>query len=175
VRASTIRTFDGAEVLIPNGTLISNDVVNWTLSDRTRRIEIPVGVAYGTDPSRALTLLAEVGAAHAAVMSRPAPQALFMGFGASSLDFVLRFWTAEFDDWVRIQSEVTVAIHDRLRDEGIEIPFPQSDLHLRTVTPAAVEALRRGDPNPATSGSNPLSDSRGPSADRAPGSGTAGS
>jgi len=141
IRASTIRTYDGAEVIVPNGDLISKEVVNWTLSDQLRRIEVLVGVAYGTDPERVLGLLVETARAHAKALKYPAPAALFDGFGDSSLNFRLRFWTADFDNWVNIRSEVTVAVNNAIVAAGIEIPFPQRDLHLRSVDGPAADAF----------------------------------
>jgi small-conductance mechanosensitive channel len=132
IRASTVRTWDGADVVVPNGDFISNQVTNWTLSDRLRRLEIPVGVAYGTDPERVLTLLRDVAAKHAEILREPPADALFIGFGDSSLDFVLRAWTGRFEQWFTVRSELTVAIHAALCDANIEIPFPQRDLHLRS-------------------------------------------
>jgi small-conductance mechanosensitive channel len=136
VRASTVSTFEGADVVVPNANLISSEVVNWTLSDRLRRMEIPVGVAYGTDPARVLGLLEQAARDHRDVLKEPPPQALFLRFGDSSLDFALRFWTADIDEWVRIQSEVAVRVHGILQAADIRIPFPQRDLHLRVSGPA---------------------------------------
>jgi small-conductance mechanosensitive channel len=137
IRSSTVRTYDGAEVIVPNASLISQEVVNWTLSDRTRRIEIPLGVAYGTDPGRLIDLLLTAVKGKRGVLETPQPVALFQGFGDSSLDFVVRFWTAEFDRWSQVSSDVRAAIYEAVRQAGIEIPFPQRDLHLRT---GAIEA-----------------------------------
>jgi potassium-dependent mechanosensitive channel len=134
VRSSTVRTYDGAEVIVPNASLISQEVVNWTLSDRTRRIEIPLGVVYGTDPDRVLQLLIAAVKDRHGVLQAPQPVALFQGFGDSSLDFVVRFWTAEFDRWSQVSSDARAAIYQAVRAAGIEIPFPQRDLHLRTGT-----------------------------------------
>jgi potassium-dependent mechanosensitive channel len=131
VRASTIETFDGAEVVVPNGTLVSNQLINWTLSSRNRRIEIQVGVAYGTDPDKVLALLCDAAKGRPGVLADPEPWALFRGFGPSSLDFSLYFWTSDFDNWMRVKSEVTVLVNRALRDAGIEIPFPQHDVHMR--------------------------------------------
>jgi small-conductance mechanosensitive channel len=141
IRASTIRTFDGAEVIVPNGDLISKEVVNWTLSDRTRRIDVRVGVAYGTDPNKVLDLLLKVANEQPDLLKYPEPGAFFLGFGDSSLDFLLRFWTADFENWWRIQSQVTVAVNDAIVEAGIEIPFPQRDLHLRSVDSGAARAI----------------------------------
>ena len=130
IRASTIRTFDGAEVIVPNGDLVSQRVVNWTLSARQQRVTIPVGVAYGTDPNRVLSILRKVAAANDKVFKSPAPLALFRGFGESSLDFELRIFM-DPSDVLDVPSAVSVAINQALMDAGIEIPFPQRDLHLR--------------------------------------------
>ena len=136
IRASTVRTLEGAEVIVPNGDLIAGKVVNWTPSDRQRRVDVPVGVAYGTDPDRVVEILVGVAQDQPDVLVHPEPVALFRGFGDSSLDFVLRVWTPEFERWMRVQSDVARAVHHALRDAGITIPFPQRDLHLRSVDPA---------------------------------------
>ena len=132
IRSSTLRTFTGSEVIVPNSDLISNRVTNWTLSDPIRRVDIPIGVAYGTDPDHVLTILLEIAEAHEKVHKYPAPDALFRGFGNSSLDFELRVWL-HFDDWYVVHSQINVAINRALADNEIEIPFPQRDLHLRSV------------------------------------------
>jgi potassium-dependent mechanosensitive channel len=142
IRSSTIRTFHGAEVIVPNANLISDQVVNWTFSDRRRRMDVKVGVAYGTDPERVLTLLVGVANAHPDVLEEPRPQALFMGFGDSSLDFELRAWTGRFENWVMTQSQLTVGVNRALAEAGLEIPFPQRDLHLRSADEKAARALR---------------------------------
>jgi small-conductance mechanosensitive channel len=147
MRASVVRTFQGAEVIVPNASLISAEVINWTLSDDRRRMELPVGVAYGTDVHQVMDLLAEVAGEHPEVLNEPNPQVLFLGFGASSLDFQVRAWTRT--DFVRVSSELLVAVNDALVDAGIEIPFPQRDLHLRSVDTESVEILkpqREGEP-----------------------------
>ena len=142
IRSSTIRTFQGAEVIVPNSNLISDRVVNWTFSDRRRRMDIKIGVAYGSEPGRVLALLTEVARAHPDVLSEPAPQALMLAFGESSLDFELRAWTGLYDNHIATQSELLVAIAHALGEAGIEVPFPQRDLHLRSADPAAARALR---------------------------------
>jgi small-conductance mechanosensitive channel len=143
MRSSTVRTLQGAEVIVPNGNLISDQVVNWTFSDRRRRMEVKVGVAYGTDPERVLELLRQVARENTGVLADPEPVALFLGFGDSSLDFELRAWTPLFESWWLTQSELNVAVNRAIADAGIEIPFPQRDLHLRTAEPESFGALRR--------------------------------
>jgi potassium efflux system protein len=130
IRSSTVRTFDGADVIVPNAALISERLVNWTFADRSRRIDLEVGVAYGSDPNKVLALLLETARAHAEVMSLPEPQAFFTQFQDSALAFQLRIW-CRFELAPRIKSELGIAIHDALRGAGIEIPFPQTDVHLK--------------------------------------------
>ncbi|MDG2334437.1 MAG: mechanosensitive ion channel [Myxococcota bacterium] len=133
IRSSTVRSFQGAEIIVPNADLISQQVTNWTLSDRKRRIEIPVGVAYGSDPNQVLELLAEVTKNTAEIMPSPEPYTLFTGFGDSSLNFEVRAWTDNFDQFLRVKSAVSVGISQALAEAGITIPFPQRDLHVRTL------------------------------------------
>jgi potassium efflux system protein len=133
IRASNVRTFDGAEIIVPNGNLISSEVINWTLSDQHRRIEIIVGVSYSADPDQTQELLFNVLKQHPNVVDEPAPSVLFQNLGESSLDFRVLAWTADFDQWVRIKSELIFKIFYSLKEAGIEIPFPQRDLHLRSM------------------------------------------
>jgi small-conductance mechanosensitive channel len=137
MRSSVVRTFQGADVIVPNSSLISNQMVNWTRSDRLRRVEIPVGVAYGTDQREVFDILMKVAKEHPDVLEHPEPSVLLRGFGDSSLNFELRFWTYRFDGFLRVQSEVTQVILDALKKAGITIPFPQRDLHVKSVAPGA--------------------------------------
>lgn len=130
-RASTVRTFDGAEVIVPNGNLISNEMVNWTLSDQRRRQEIIVGVAYGTNTNKVLELLNEIVAQQTNVLKTPNPFITFLGFGESSLDFRILFWT-HFKNGMSTKSNVGIAIDEAFREAGIIIPFPQRDLHIKS-------------------------------------------
>lgn len=132
-RASTIRTFQGAEVIVPNSFFISDQVINWTLSDESRRIDLDIGVAYGTDPKRVIQLVREVVEAHPHVLGIPPVDVFFMGFGDSALNFQVRAWTRRSDIWVNIRSDLGIAIHRALVDAGISIPFPQRDVYLHTV------------------------------------------
>lgn len=141
IRASTVRTADGAEVIMPNGKLVSDPVTNWTLSDRMRRFEVTVGVAYGTDPERVLELLARVADEQPQVVAEPAPVALFLGFGDSALNFQLRAWTDRFEDWLRIRSALSVAVNRALVDAGIDIPFPQREVRIGFAQPVPVRVV----------------------------------
>ena len=141
VRSSTIRTFQGAEVIIPNANLISSKVINWTLSESQRRRELPVGVAYGSDPKVVLKILHQAASKHELVLTKPEPMVYFTGFGDSSLNFELHFWVMQENNGLQITSEVALTAMQLLDDAGIEIPFPQRDLHVRSIDPNTAELL----------------------------------
>ncbi|MBA3608445.1 MAG: mechanosensitive ion channel, partial [Chthoniobacterales bacterium] len=143
---SIIRLFDSSELIVPNGQLISDKVTNFTLSNRQRRIEINLGVAYATDPKRVIALMTEVAAAHPLAAKNPPPQTLVTEFGSDSLNFSVRLWTDEYDQWLQIKSDVAVALIESLTEAKITIPFPQRDLHLQSIDPSVAEILRRKDP-----------------------------
>ena len=130
LRSSTVRTWDGSEVVIPNARFIADQFTNWTLSDRVRRVEMSIGVAYGTDPVRVIEILTGVAEADDRVLRDPAPRAIMTGFGESSLDFSFRIWTADIDNWTLLRSDVVIEVNRRLAAAGIVIPFPQRHLHI---------------------------------------------
>ena len=133
IRASRIRTFDGSDVIVPNGDLVGARLINWTLSDQKRRLSLPVRVAHGTDAGRMLALLERVAKEHDEVLKDPPPQILFKGFEESSLEFELRAWTESERGWPAVCSDLAVAVQSILAKEGIEIPVPQRDLHVRNI------------------------------------------
>ncbi len=133
LRATTVQTFDNAEVVIPNSQLISGNVTNWTLAEKKIRLKVPVGVAYGTDVSEVFKILLACAEDNPSVLSTPKPTALFLAFGASSL--------ADFNDKFMVLSELNQEIESEFALAGIEIPFPQTDLHLRSVGEEAAESL----------------------------------
>lgn len=143
-RSSTVLTFQGAEVIVPNSSLLSDQVINWTLSSPLRRVDIPVGVAYGTDPEQVIKLLVQVAESCPGVLLERAPVAFFIGFGDSALRFELRFWCARHELWFQLQSDVSVAVARALRENSIEIPFPQRDLHVRSIDATAAAAFAAG-------------------------------
>ncbi len=132
VRSTTVKTYDGSEVIVPNSSLITNDVINWTLSDRKKRRDINVGVAYGSDPELVMEIIKKVANEHPEVQKIPAPWALFDGFGDSALNFRVRIWTT-MDSGMTTKSDVTVAIYNALQKAGISIPFPQRDLYIKSL------------------------------------------
>ncbi len=146
IRSSTIKTFQGAEVVMPNSSLVSNQLTNWTLTDQARRVEIDVGVAYGSDIEKVQEILLLVARQNVDVLSDPAPLVLFTALGDSALNFQLRFWTARFDRALTIAGEARTAIVAKLDEAGISIPFPQRDLHVVSVEEPAARALRGGPP-----------------------------
>ena len=131
IRSTTVRTWPGAEVIVPNASLISDRVTNWTLSDRRRRIDLPVGVAYGADPERVLDLLRVTALGVPGVIPEPAPLALFKDFGDSALDFEIRAWTDRFEDWLIVKSRLGVAVNAAFKNAGIVIPSPQREVTIR--------------------------------------------
>ncbi len=108
------------------------------MSDRTRRIEVSVGVAYGTNPDRVIEVLRQALVGREGVLDTPEPQILFTGFGDSSLDFSVRAWVADNDDFVKVSSRLALAVNRVLEQQDIEIPFPQRDLHLRSAAPGTL-------------------------------------
>ena len=140
IRATTIRTWDGAEVIVPNAALTSERVTNWTLSDTLRRVTLGVGVAYSADPQHVLEILRSVATAHPRALSDPPPVALCTGFGDSALKFELRVWT-RVDDAESFLSQLAIAVHGALSAAKIEIPLPQRDVHIRNGEAARVGSL----------------------------------
>ncbi len=122
IRATVVRTPDGSEVIVPNGTLISNQVTNWTFSDQQRAIEIPVTVVRGTAPQRLVELLKTVAANHPGVAKQPQPQSYVLTFSSGAVTVQLRAWTNRYEDWVQVRSDLAVAVDEALSREGISIP-----------------------------------------------------
>ncbi len=132
VRSTEIETFDRSSILVPNSELIANSVTNWTHKNRLGRVNVPVGVSYNEDPDRIIELLQSIPAKLDDVLEVPEPQVLFMGFGDSSLDFELRVFIADVQRSIITRSKIRVEIFKLFRDEKVEIPFPQRDLHIRS-------------------------------------------
>jgi small-conductance mechanosensitive channel len=145
IRASKVRTVDGADVIVPNGEFVSARVINWTLADQTRRISLPVGVAYGTKPRQVLEILAKLPQEHPEILDDPPPEALFVGFGDSSLDFELRAFTTDVQRWKQVRSDLALATSEALEAANIQIPFPQRDLHLKNLGDLGQVLRDRGD------------------------------
>ncbi len=132
IRSSIIRNWSGADVIVPNGHLISNKLTNWTMTDQLRRIEIKVGVMYGSDVSKVMEILLNCAKGNQKILTRPGAYVLFEDFAESYLEFELRCWTSNYTDWLEIRSDLRVAINNSFEKEGIVIPYPQRDLHIIT-------------------------------------------
>jgi small-conductance mechanosensitive channel len=131
-RATIVTTLDNVDILVPNGQLITERVVNQTLDNRSVRTRVNVGVAYGSDTDRVRRVLERVAAEHPDVLDDPPPTVRFTDFGDSSLDFSLLVWVPEALVQGQITSELRFAVDRAFREAGIEIPFPQRDVHVRS-------------------------------------------
>ncbi len=135
LRSTVVKNLDEAELIVPNSQMISQKVINLTLTNRRVRLVARVGVAYGTDLVKVMAILTAIAEEHPLVLKRPKPVPLFNNFGGSSLDFELRVWIANVDQKPYVMNDLLLAIDKRFREENIEIPFSQHDLHLRSVEP----------------------------------------
>ena len=133
LRATMIMDYDRRELIVPNKKFITDDVINWTLSDSITRVVIPVGIAYGSDKEQAERALLRVAKRHPLVLDEPGPSVVFSCFGASSLDFELRVHIPSREEFADLVHEMHMAIDDEFRKESIEIAFPQQDLHIRSL------------------------------------------
>ncbi len=136
IRATTITDWDNKELIIPNQALVVEPLINWTLSDQVTRIIFMLGIAYGSDTEKAHRIMMETITANPLVLEEPSPTVFFVGFGDSSLDFEVRVFVKERIQRMPLTHELHMALEKALRENGIEIPFPQRDLHLRSVDPA---------------------------------------
>lgn len=136
IRSTQIQTFDRSDVIVPNSELISGQVTNWMFRDSIGRVIVPIGVAYGTDTELVKSLLLDIAFQHPAVITKspilPVPYVLFRAFGDSSLNFELRCYIREVDSRLSVISDMNFEIEKAFRHAGIEIPFPQRDVHLIT-------------------------------------------
>lgn len=133
LRSTNIVTNDNITIIVPNTDFITTKVTNWSYGDPKVRIRLPIGVAYGTDTEKLRRLLIEVAAENPSVLKEPAPELFFSSFGDSSLEFELSVWTAEMTSKPRrFRSDLNYAMERKLRENKIEVPFPQRDLHLRS-------------------------------------------
>ncbi|MEM1254814.1 MAG: mechanosensitive ion channel domain-containing protein [Cyanobacteria bacterium P01_H01_bin.21] len=129
-RSTDIRTLDQVSIIVPNSRFLEQDVINWSHRNPLSRIHIPVGVSYGSNPDTVKAVLLEVGRNHPQVKAAPAPQVFLMGFGDSSMNFELLVWIPKPQEYPQIRSDLNFAIATAFRKVGIEIPFPQRDIHL---------------------------------------------
>ncbi|MCA9404194.1 MAG: mechanosensitive ion channel [Candidatus Omnitrophica bacterium] len=131
MRATRIRTLDNIVIIVPNSKFADNSVINWSIEDQRVRLHNPVGVAYGSDVATVRSALEGVAKAHPDVLKNPEPEVRFRGFGDSSLDFELLYWIDEPRKQFLVQSQINYDIDAAFRRDGVTIPFPQRDLHLK--------------------------------------------
>lgn len=143
VRSTEIETFDKSNYILPNSDLIAGAVTNYTLSDKIGRVIVPVHVRTDADTRKVESILLEVGHAHPMVLRNPPPVAYFLRFGDSALEFDLRVMIRNVNWIFAVRSELNHALMDRFRKEGIDVPFPQRDLHLRSAMPFEMAAPPR--------------------------------
>jgi small-conductance mechanosensitive channel len=133
-RSTWVRTNENVVIIVPNAEFISNRVVNWTVNDPQVRFSLPLGVSYNSDPEKVRAVLLATAAQHPDVLKSPSPDVLFTGFGDSALNFELRVWsTRQVHTPMILKSDLYFAVFRALTENGIEIPFPQRDLHLKSV------------------------------------------
>jgi small-conductance mechanosensitive channel len=121
IRACVIRTADGSEIIVPNGSLISSQVTNWTFSDRARAVDVSVNILPGTDSQRVAELLKSVAANQPGIAKEPVPLVYVVSFTAGAITFQLRAWTDRYQDWAQVKSDLAVAINEALFKEKIGI------------------------------------------------------
>ena len=132
MRATTIITNDNISIIVPNSEFISSTVINWSHADRNVRFNFPVGVAYKEDPEKVKNLLLKVAGENEGVLKSPGPDVLFDDYGDSSLNFNLRVWTSRYIDRPGVlKSQLYYEIFKRFKEAGVEIPFPQRDVHIK--------------------------------------------
>ena len=135
-RATTVRTNDNIDFIIPNSSFTSFNVINWSHGDQRVRFRIPVSVAYGSDARLVERLLLEVAEENENVLEEPSPRVVFWAFGDSALEFQLRVWTTRMLHRRGVFfGQLNLAIYEKFQQHGIQIPFPQRDLHLKTMPP----------------------------------------
>jgi len=142
IRATTIRNWDRQELLVPNKEFITGRLLNWSLSDQTTRIKIPVGVAYGSDVEKAMRLMNEAALENETVLDEPKPSIIFEAFGDNTLNLVLRCFVGSQDARMPTLTQLHTAINEKFNSAGIVIAFPQRDVHLDTSRPLDIRISR---------------------------------
>ena len=146
IRASVLHTGQGADIIVPNSQLVTEKVTNWTLSDRLRRVDLSIGVNYGANPKNVVDLLVGVADKHPQVLKRPPPEAFFLSYGDSSINFELRAWTDQSSPATQIRSDLASAVYDAVSAAGLSFPFPQREVRLLAnadATTATVKGVKK--------------------------------
>jgi small-conductance mechanosensitive channel len=133
LRTSTVETRNRITIIIPNSKLVVENVTNWSHNALDTRFQVKVGVSYGSDPRQVEALLLRVASNHPKVLKKPSAHVEFIDFGDSSLDFVLHYYSTEFYDRETVRSDLRFEIHKIFKENGVEIPFPQRDVWLKSM------------------------------------------
>ncbi len=151
IRSSKISAYDGSEVIVPNGDLISQQLINWTLSNRTRRIELIIGVDYGSDVKAVTEILKQAVLGREGIMDNPEPVVFLFQFGDNSINFRIFFWLTDLALGGQLQHDVLSTIYENLQKAGVGIPYPQRDLHIKSIDPELLKQWKQG-PAPENGG-----------------------
>lgn len=142
IRASKIQAYDGSEIVIPNGDLLSQSLINWTLSDKRRRVEVVIGVGYSSDMKLVKSIIEEILAGER-ILKVPSPKAYMQTFNQNSVDFRVLFWVENIDIWVDLRAEVMTHIFEKFAENNIELPFPKRDLYIKSMPPNWKESVAK--------------------------------
>ncbi|PZV10069.1 MAG: mechanosensitive ion channel protein MscS [Leptolyngbya sp.] len=154
LRSTIIRTFDGGDVVVPNSSLTSNRVLNWSYKSLTGKLHLPIKVAYDSDPILVTETLLDSAYMEAAVLHEPPPKVVFKGFGDSALEFELWVWVAQIDEGILVRSSLNFILEHNLRQVGLKMPFPQRDLWLRNADTLKLIAPQPNEPEGSANGQN---------------------
>jgi potassium efflux system protein len=155
IRATTLLDWDRKELVVPNKEFVTGRLLNWTLTNRVVRLVIPVGVAYGSDARAARELMLEAARETEQVLDDPKPLVLFNAFGDNALALELRVYLPSMEQWINTRTALHDAIYHKFQQAGIEISFPQRDVHLDTTAPLDIRIHRAAPRAPAPSSGSP--------------------
>ncbi|MEF2807627.1 MAG: mechanosensitive ion channel, partial [Desulfovibrio sp.] len=139
MRATVVETYDSATIYVPNSEFMSGHLTNWTSNNRTRRMALKIGVAYGSDTNKVIKLLKDCAQKNDGILAFPEPSVVFTDFGNNTLDFTLYYWLKDFSLIQSAASNLRLAINEAFAKEHIEIAFPQLDVHVKDMPPKSVQ------------------------------------
>ena len=165
VRATIVETYDNAIIYVPNAEFVSSRLINWTRNSRSVRLQVDVGVAYGTSTELVMRIMHDIAKGHPSILKYPEPVVLFTAFGDSTLNFALRFWVQDYDVGVSTASDIRLSMEREFRAHNIEVAFPQLDVHVKQMPPRALTPrdlpARRNPRTPAPRRPRPKMNRRG--------------
>jgi small-conductance mechanosensitive channel len=150
LRATTVATFDGASVIVPNGLLLADKIFNWSIAGNSRRIHVNISTGYEVAPQQTIELLEKVARDQQGVATLPPPTALLTGLMPGAMEFNLRAWTRPDADWISVRSALTIKVRAALDEAGIRVPMPQREFTLRGLSPQGVPEMSKAPRSPST-------------------------